>query len=135
MPLRILLSTALLSAAGLAAADPRPPLEGVTSVRIANYGAPSVLLDKRADIDGVVSDLNGMRKRSWQRGDSKLACYSTLVVFKGKRTAALYRIGADTIVERSQEKGESSYHLAVPLGEMPRIAKLLTEIPLATRCN
>lgn len=132
---RIALVLALLLTAPLAAADPRPPLEGVSAVRISNYGAPSVLIEDRARMGPLVSELNMMRKRSWQRGETRLACYSTLVVLKGKRTAALYRIGADTIVERSQDKGESSYTLAVPLAEMPRIAALLTQIPLASRCN
>lgn len=127
MRLALLLAAAV---AGPAAADPRPPLEGVSAVRIANYGAPSVLLEGAA-AGAVVRELNDMRKRSWQRGETKVPCYSTLIVLKGKKTLTLYRIGAEALVE----KGEGSYTLAVPLGEMPRIAKALTEIPLATRCN
>jgi hypothetical protein len=127
---RIALAIALLLGASLACAEPRPPLDGVSAVRIANYGAPSVLLQGR-EVGPLVSDLNAMRKRSWQRGEPKLPCYSTLVVLKGKKTVAVYRIGAEAIVEKS----EGTYSLAVPLAEMPRIAKVLTEIPLATRCN
>ena len=128
---RIVPSIACVLFAAVAAAEPRPPLEAVSAVRIGNYGAPSVLLEGRDKVGPVVSELNAMRKRSWQRGEPKLPCYSTLIVLKGKKTAAVYRIGADAIVEKS----EGTYSIAVPLAEMPRIAKLLTEIPLATRCN
>jgi len=128
---RFLSFIALLLLAGPAAAEPRPPLEGVSALRIANYGAPSVLLEGRDKVGPLVSELNAMRKRTWQRVDTKLPCYSTLIVMKGKKTIATYRIGAEALVEKS----EGTYSLAVPLADMPRIAKLLTEIPLATRCN
>ncbi|MGQ0655091.1 MAG: hypothetical protein ACT4P4_22975 [Betaproteobacteria bacterium] len=128
---RLLPLLAFFLIAGPATAEPRPPLEGVSAVRIANYGAPSVLLEGRDKVGPVVGELNAMRKRAWQRGDTKLPCYSTLIVMKGKKTVALYRIGAEALVEKS----EATYSLAVPLAEMPRIARLLTEIPLATRCN
>ena len=122
---------ALLFCALAARADPRPPLEGVSALRVANYGAPSVLLEGRDKVNPVVSELNGMRKRSWLRVDTKLRCYSTLIVMKGKKTLAVYRISAEALVEKS----EGTYSLPVPLAEMPHIARVLAEIPLATRCN
>jgi hypothetical protein len=120
---------------GAAAADQRPALTGVSSVRIANYGSPSVLLEGRDKVGPIIGELNALRRKPWQGGDTKLACYSTLVVMSGKKTLGTFRIRPEHIVEREGAKGIPIYSLAIDTGEIPRIGKLLTEIPPAKDCN
>jgi hypothetical protein len=118
-----------------AAADQRPALTGVSSVRIANYGSPSVLLEGRDKVGPIIGELNALRRKPWQGGDTRLACYSTLVVMSGKKTLGTFRIRPEHIVEREGAKGVPIYSLAIDAGEIPRIGKLLTEIPPAKDCN
>jgi len=124
-----------VQAACAVAADPRPPLKGVTALRIANYGAPSVLVEGREKVSPIIEELNGLRGRSWLRGDAKMTCYSTLVLLSGSRTGATIRIRPDLIVERSAEKGQPIYRLALEPGDLPRMRQLLTEIPPAKDCG
>ena len=125
-----------LSLPGSAAAgDHRPALVGVSSIRIANYGSPSVLLEGRDKVGPIIGELNALRRKPWQGGDTKLACYSTLVVMSGKKTLGTFRIRPEHIVEREGAKGVPIYSLAIDAGEIPRIGKLLSEIPPAKDCN
>lgn len=119
---------------GAAAADQRPVLTGVSSIRIANYGSPSVLLEGRDKVGPIVGELNALRRKPWQGGDTKLACYSTLVVMSGKKTLGTFRIRPEHIVEREGAKGLPIYNLALEAGEIPRLSKLLMEIPPAKDC-
>ena len=120
---------------GAAAADQRPALIGVSSIRIANYGSPSVLLEGRDKVGPIIGELNALRRKPWQGGDTRLACYSTLVVMSGKKTLGTFRIRPEHIVEREGTKGLSIYSLALEPGEIPKLGKLLTEIPPAKDCN
>ena len=45
------------------------------------------------------------------------------------------RIRPDLIVERSAEKGQPIYRLALEPADLPGIQKLLAEIPPAKGCN
>ena len=118
-----------------AAAGERPALRGVSAIRIANYGAPSVLFEGRDKFGPIVSELNALRGKAWRGGDTKLACYSTLVLMSGKKTLGTFRIRPEHIVEREGAKGVPIYSLALEAGEIPRLSKLLTEIPPAKDCN
>ncbi len=106
----------------------RQAITGVSSLRIANYGAPSTVIKDRLTISDVVDELNGLRKKAWQRGETRLSCYSTLVLLRGEKRIGEFRIRPDGIVERPVEKGQSSQSLALAPGDLPRIARLLTEI-------
>ena len=130
-----LAALALLAHAAEAAAE-RPALRGVSSLRIANYGAPSVLFEGRDKVGPIVSELNALRARAWRGGDTKLACYSTLVVMSGKKTLGTFRIRPEGIVEREGQKGVPVYSLEIEPGDLPRLSKLLAdEIPPAKDCN
>ena len=119
----------LLVSATAAVAEPRPALTGVTSFRIANYGAPSTVVTSREQVSAVVGELNQVRKKDWQRGEAKLSCYSTLVLLRGeKKVVGEFRIRPDGMVERPVEKGQSSYSLLIGPDDLPRISKLLQEI-------
>lgn len=120
---------------GAAAAGQRPALTGVSSIRIANYGSPSVLLEGRDKVGPIIGELNALRRKPWQGGDTRLACYSTLVVMSGKKTLGTFRIRPEHIVEREGAKGVPIFSLAIEEGEIPRLSKLLTEIPPAKDCN
>jgi hypothetical protein len=125
----------LLSQAACAVAGERPVLRGVSAIRIANYGAPSVLFEGRDKFGPIVSELNALRGKAWSGGDTKLACYSTLVVMSGKKTLGTFRIRPEHIVEREGARGVPIYSLALDAGDIPRLSKLLTEIPPAKDCN
>jgi hypothetical protein len=124
-----------VQAACAIAADPRPPLKGVTALRIANYGAPSVLLEGREKVNPIIEELNGLRGKGWLRGDAKITCYATLVLLSGSRTGATIRVRPDLIVERQAEKGQPIYRVALEPGDIPRLSKLLEEIAPAKGCN
>jgi hypothetical protein len=124
-----------VQAACAIAADPRPPLKGVSALRIANYGAPSVLLEGREKVNPIIEELNGLRGKAWLRGDAKITCYATLVLLSGSRTGATIRIRSDLIVERSADKGQPIYRLALDPADIPTLSRLLTEIPPAKGCG
>jgi hypothetical protein len=125
----------VLALAGNAAAEPRPRLSGASAVRIANYNAPSVLLEKRDDVRSIMEDLNHLRKREWSRSEAKVTCYSTIVLTSGKKRVGEFRVGADAIVERPVEKGAASWSLALEGGDLPALRRHLAEILPAKDCN
>jgi hypothetical protein len=109
-------------------AEPRPPITGVSSVRIANYGAPSTVISQRAPIADIVGELNLLRKKDWQRGELKISCYSTLVLLRGDKRLGEFRIALDGMVERPVEKGQTSYSLVIGPEDLPAIGKVLADI-------
>lgn len=125
----------LVQSACASAADPRPRLTGVSAVRIANYGAPSVLIEGRERVNAIVEELNGLRKRPWRRADTQLSCYSHVVLLSGKRTVGSFRVRPEYLVERPVEKGETSHSLEIRPADLPRISSLLAEIPPAKNCQ
>ena len=118
---------------GHAAADQRPPLTAASAVRVGNYGAPSVTVSGQ-HARQIVGELNALRRKDWRKGEARLSCYATLVILKGARSAGLFRIGPDHVVERTVEKGQSSYSLLLVDADMPEIKKLLAEI-LPPKCE
>jgi hypothetical protein len=122
-------------AAGSAVAGPRPALQAVSSIRIANYGAPSVLLEGRDKVGPVISELNALRKKDWRGGDTRQECYSTVVVYSGKKTLGTFRLRPDNIVEREGAKGTPIFSLTIGSGDLPRLSQLLTEIAPAKGCD
>jgi hypothetical protein len=64
----------VVHAACATAADQRPALRGVSAIRIANYGSPSVLLEGRDKVGSIVVELNALRSKAWRGGDTKLSC-------------------------------------------------------------
>jgi hypothetical protein len=121
--------------AGGAVAETRLPLKGVSSIRIANYGAPSVLLEGRDRVGPIVEELNRLRGKSWRAGDTRLQCYSTVIFLSGKKTVGHFRVRPETVVDRQVEKGQSTYSLDVNAADLPRLNKMLAEIPPARTCT
>ena len=132
--LQVLTVALAAQAAAAAAQEKRATFSGVSAVRIANYGSPSVLLQSRDQVAPVVSELNGLAKKSWRRGDIKLACYSTIVLLKGTKQVGQLRVTADHVVERPVEKSQTSYSLPIGEAEIPRLRKILAEI-LPPKCE
>ena len=119
-----------------AAQEQRPSLKAASAVRIANYGAPSVLLESRDKAGPILEDLNELRRRPWQRGDTRLSCYSTIVVTAGKKTLGTFRVTREHVVEKQLEKGvTTSFSIAVGPTELSRLSKALSEIAPAKDCN
>ena len=110
----------------------RPALRGVSSVRIANYGAPSVLLQKRDEVQDIVEEMNGVRRKEWRRGDTALNCYSTLVFMSGQKRIGEFRVRPDTVVERPVDKGQGAYTASIDATDIPRLTRLLSKIKPAT---
>jgi|CXWL01.1.fsa_nt_gi hypothetical protein len=131
----IALAAFALAMPGAAAADERPQLSGVSTVRVANYGTPSTVIQDRERLNAIVAELRQLRGKAWRRGDTKLSCYATLALLKGDKTMTLFRIGAEAVVERPSGKGQSIHSLAVGPGDMPVIGPLLAGIPPPKDCN
>ena len=119
----------------LAAPNDRPVLTGVTAVRAANYGAPSRLVEQRAQVDSIVEEFSQLRKKSWRRADTKMRCYATVVLLEGTKPVATFRVRPDVVVEKPVEKGGSTYSLKVADTDMPVLTKLLGEIPIVKKCD
>jgi hypothetical protein len=110
-------------------------LQGVSSVRIANYGAPSVLLESRDKFSPILGELNALRRKAWRSGDTKLECYSTVVVYSGKKTLTTYRIRPDHAVEREGARGVPAWSLAIEPGDIPNLSRQLQDIAPAKDCS
>ena len=134
LALQVLTVALAVQATAVAAQEQRATFSGVSAVRIANYGSPSVLLESRDKVAPIVSELNGLAKKSWRRGDAKLACYSTIVLLKGTKQVGQLRVTSDLVVERPVEKGQTSYNLAIGEADIPRLRKMLAEI-LPPKCE
>jgi len=113
----------------IAAPTDRPPLTAVTAVRASNYGAPSRLIQQRDEVKEIIEEVTQLRKKPWRRGDTKMRCYATVVLLEENRTVAMFRVRPELIVERPIEKGGSSYSLKLSDADLPRLTKLLGEIP------
>ncbi|HXR59662.1 MAG TPA: hypothetical protein VN747_10140 [Burkholderiales bacterium] len=133
-PLALAGIAALVLATGVQA-EGRPRLGGASAVRIANYNSPSVLLEKRDDVRSIIEDLNQLRKRGWSRGETKVSCYSTVVLTSGKKRVGEFRVAADAIVERPVEKGAAGYSLPLEASDLPALRRRLAEIMPAKDCN
>ncbi len=129
----LMLGLVVLSAAALA--EPRPRFGGVSSVRIANYNAPSVLFETRDQVRPVVDELNELRRKDWKRGDAKVSCYSTVLLMSGKKKTGELRVTADTVVERPVDKGQAAHHVAIDAADIPILRKHLAEILPAKDCQ
>jgi hypothetical protein len=123
----------LVQAAGAAAQ--RPALGSVSAIRVANYNSPSVLLEGGDKAGAIVRELNALRRKAWRSGDTKLECYSTVIVYSGKKTVTTFRVRPDAVVEREGAKGVPAYSLAIDAGDIPRLSQLLAEIAPAKGCD
>jgi hypothetical protein len=130
-----LLALGMLAPAGSIAQEERPPIRDVSSVRIANYNQPSTVIHDRAQVNALVQELRQLRGKDWSRTDARLGCYATLILLSGTKTVTLFRIGAEQVAERSPGKGQSTYSLAAGQAELPKLHKLLMEIPPAKDCS
>ena len=131
---------ALALATQLAAAQERAPLKGVTSVRVANYGAPSVLLKAHEQVSEIVGEFSALRKKPWRKSDTRLSCYSTVTLMSGEKMVALFRVRPEVIVERPVEKGRPQekgqpYSIAIDEADILSLSRVLAEIPPAKNCN
>lgn len=117
------------------AVEPRPILKDVSAIRIANYGSPSTVIEDRAQVNAIVSELRQLRSKNWRRADTKLSCYATLVLVGSKRPVALFRVRPEIVVERPQEKGQSSYSVETVESDLPKVYALLASIPPAKDCR
>jgi len=127
-----LMAAVLLLAGADALAQQRPALRGVSSVRIANYGAPSLVLNKREEIQDLLDEVNGLRRKEWRRGDTSLNCYSTVVFMSGQKRVAEFRVRPDTVVERPVDKAQSAHTLLINPADIPRLSELLSRAKPAT---
>jgi hypothetical protein len=115
----------LASAAGFAQ---RPALRDASAIRIANYGAPSLLVQDREEVRALLDELNALRRKPWRREDTPLQCYSTVVVMQGKKRAAEFRVRPGQVVERPLDKGQSAYTAIIEPSDIPRLAQILARI-------
>ncbi len=116
-----------------AMAEPRPRVGGVSSIRVANYNSPSIVVK---DTSAIVHEMNELRRKaSWRRGEAKLSCYSTVVFLKGEKRVAEFRVTPAAIVERPVEKAQGSYTLEIAESDIPELSRRLAEALPAKDCN
>jgi hypothetical protein len=125
----------LVLIAGLSSAFAAEPLKGISSIRVSNYGAPSVLLKERAQVAEIVGELNSLRGKPWVHGDRRLACYSTIVFMAGTKTVAMFRVTPEYVVEQPVEKGQSRSALAIGETDLPALRKVLAQDTPAAKCR
>ena len=125
----------LTVSAGAMAQESRPSLGGVSSARIANYNAPSVLYEGREQVRAIVEDLNQLRRKAWTRGEAKLACYSTIILMRGKQKVGEFRVRSDGVVDRGVEKNQATYSITPGPEDLPRLHKMLADIAPAKDCS
>ncbi len=133
-----ILLTLVLAAPGAAsaAAELRAPLRGVSSIRLANYGAPSVLVSAKDEVRAMAEELNELRVGPWRRGETRMSCYSTIVFYGGRKTLGTFRLGPDELVEFLLEKGQASYYShEVDAASLPVLRKKLGDIAPAKNCE
>jgi hypothetical protein len=121
-------------AARAGAQDERPQLSDVSAVRIANYGMPSTVIADRKEVNAIVGELRQLRGKPWRRGEARISCYATLVLLRGERPLALFRVSPDLVVERPQGKGQRAYSLSTEGPDLPQISSLLAAIPPPKNC-
>lgn len=78
----VALGVLVLSASAMAAEE-RPQLKDVSSVRIANYGTPSTVIKDREQVNAILGELRQLRAKTWRWADTKLSCYATMVLLSG----------------------------------------------------
>jgi hypothetical protein len=125
----------LVEVATASAAEPRPILKDVSAIRIANYGSPSTVIEDRSRVNAILGELRQLRAKDWRKADPKLSCYATLVLLRGPRTVALFRIRPELVVERAQEKGQATYSLDTTEADLPKVTALLAAIAPAKDCQ
>jgi hypothetical protein len=125
----------VIPAASAIAQEERPQLSDVSAIRIANYGMPSKVIADRKEVNAIVGELRQLRGKAWRKGETKIACYATLVLLRGERPVALFRVRPDLVVERPQGKGQWTYSLATESSDLPRIVSLLETIPPPKDCS
>ena len=120
-----------LAATGALAAPADGPLKDITAIRVGNYGAPSTQLQGREQLAPVLAELNGLRGKTWRQVDTRLTCYSTLTLMNGPKTVAIFRVAAETVVERPVGKNDLAYSIDVTGDDVPAIRKHLADAPPA----
>ena len=125
----------LVPTLAVGAPNERAPLQGVTAVRAGNYGMPSKWIRQRDEVGPIVAELNELRKKPWRKADTKMKCYSTVILLAGEKQVALFRLRPDMIVDRPVEKGDSSYSAKLADGDLPQLRKALAEAPASKTCE
>lgn len=130
-----LFTLALLAHASSALAQERPPLKGVSAVRVSNYGAPSKLIEDRKQVAELLGELEELRGKRWRQADLKMRCYASVQLMNGNKPLTVFRIRPEYVVERAQDKAVPTYNLQVVETDLPKLRKLLTEIPPSKSCD
>jgi len=130
-------SICLLAAAfwaGAASAQDRPALKDATAVRLANYGAPSKLFEGK-EAKEIIAELEELRGKRWRQAELKMRCYATVQLLNGTRTITYFRIRPEYVVERAQDLKVPTYNMQITEADLPKVRKLLAEVPPSKDCG
>jgi hypothetical protein len=58
-----------------------------------------------------------------------------VIFLGGKKTLGHFRVRPEALVDRQIEKGQSAYSLDLNAAELPRLGRMLGEIPPARTCT
>ena len=128
------LALALALGSAGAGAEERPPLKGISGVRISNYGAPSRLFEGR-EVKEILAELEELRGRGWRQGDLRMRCYATIQLMHGAKPLTVFRLRPEFVLERAQDKDVPSYNLQIAETDLPKIRQLLKDVPPSTVCD
>ena len=115
-------------------AQERPPLKEATSVRLANYGAPSKLFEGK-EAKEIIAELEELRGKRWRQADLKMRCYATVQLLNGTKTITYFRIRPEYVVERAQDKAVATYNMQITEADLPKLRGFLKDVPPSKSCE
>lgn len=132
-------SICLLAAASIvwtagALAQDRPTLKDATAVRLSNYGAPSKLFEGK-EAKEIIGELEDLRGKRWRQADLKMRCYATAQLLNGTKTITYFRIRPEYVVERPQDQKVPTYNMQITEADLPKLRKLLADVPPSKSCE
>jgi len=130
----IVLLTLGLTAGTAAIAQERPSLKEATSVRLSHYGAPSKLYEGQ-EAKEIIAELEELRGKRWRQAELRMRCYATAQVLNGTRTITYFRIRPEYVVERPQDTKVPTYNLQITEADLPKVRKLLADVPPSKSCD
>jgi hypothetical protein len=131
----LLLAAALALQTPLGLAQERPALKGITGIRVSNYGAPSKLFEGKEEMNEILTELEELRGKRWRTSDLRMRCYASVQLLNGNKPVTVFRVRPEYVVERAQDKAVATYSMQITESDLPKLRKILTEVPPSKDCG
>ena len=103
-------------------------------MRLSNYGAPSKLFEGK-EAKEIIAELEELRGKRWRQADLKMRCYATAQLLNGAKTITYFRVRPEYVVERAQDNKVPTYNMQITEAELPKLRKLLADVPPSKTCE